>query len=155
MAFFISMSKKDLSHIHLRSFRHATPIQIRFVDIDRLGHVNNATILTYFETARVAYLNDVIGRENDWFGRGLILAHSEIDYVQPVYQEDKIIAHTRIIQLGNKSFTIENVLMRVDGKKEVLCAYATGVLVCMNYHEKLTVEIPEEWKEKLRKFDKL
>ena len=149
------MSKKDLTHINIKDYRHSMPIQIRFVDIDKLGHVNNATILSYFETARVAYLNDVIGRENDWFGRGLILAHSEIDYLQPVYHDDKIIAHTRTIKVGNKSFTVENVLMRVDGKKEVLCAYATGVLVCMNYHEKLTVEIPEEWKAKLRDFDKL
>jgi len=149
------MSKKDLSHINLKEYKHATPIQIRFVDIDKLGHVNNATILSYFETARVAYLNDVIGRENDWFGRGLILAHSEIDYLQPVYHDDKIIAHTRAMHVGTKSFTVENVLMRVDGKKEVLCAYATGVLVCMNYHEKLTVEIPEEWKAKLRSYDHL
>lgn len=149
------MSKKDFSHISNRSFHHATPIQIRFVDIDKLGHVNNATVLSYFETARVAYLNQVIGRENDWFGRGLILAHSEIDYLQPVYQDDQIIAYTRTIRIGSKSFTVENLLMKKDGKKEVLLAYATGVLVCMNYHEKLTVEIPEEWKERLRKFDKL
>jgi acyl-CoA thioester hydrolase len=149
------MSKKDFSHISLKGFHHATPIQIRFVDIDKLGHVNNATILTYLETARVAYFNKVIGRENDWFGRGLILAHSEIDYLQPVYQDDEIIVHTRTSRIGNKSFTVENLLMRVDGKKEVLLAYATGVLVCMNYHEKLTVQIPEEWKEKLRRFDKL
>ena len=149
------MSKKDFSHINLREYNHAIPIQIRFVDIDKLGHVNNATILSYFETARVAYLNDVIGRENDWFGRGLILAHSEIDYLQPVYHDDKIIAHTRTMKIGSKSFTVENVLMRMDGKREVLCAYATGVLVCMNYNEKQTVEIAEEWKDKLRSFEKL
>ncbi len=149
------MAKRDLSHINVKNYRHSIPVQIRFVDIDKLGHVNNATILSYFETARVAYLNDVIGRENDWFGRGLILAHSEIDYLQPVYHDDKIIAHTRTIKVGTKSFTVENVLMRVDGKKEVLCAYATGVLVCMNYNEKLTAEIPEDWKIKLRGYDKL
>lgn len=148
------MSKKDFSHLSRKDFHHATPIQIRFVDIDKLGHVNNATILSYFETARVAYLNQVIGRENDWFGRGLILAHSEIDYLQPVYQDDEVTAYTRTMKIGNKSFTVENMLTQRDGKKEVLLAYATGVLVCMNYREKATVEIPEEWKEKLRRFEK-
>lgn len=149
------MSKKDLSHINLKDYRHNTPIQIRFVDIDKLGHVNNATVLTYCETARVAFFNDVIGRDNDWFGNGLILAHSEIDYLQPIYQYDNIVVHTRVIKLGSKSFTVENLVMHVEGKKETLCAYATGVLVCMNYHEKQTVEIPELWKDKLRHFDKL
>lgn len=149
------MAKKDLSHIDLKKFHHATPIQIRFVDIDKLGHVNNATILSYLETARVAYLNEIIGRENDWFGCGLILAHSEIDYLRPVYENDKIVAHTRTMQIGQKSFTVENVLICHEDGKEIICAYATGVLVCMNYHEKLTVEIPEEWKKKLQAFDKL
>lgn len=152
---FVFMSKKDLSHIDLKKYHHSTPIQIRFVDIDKLGHVNNATILSYFETARVSYLNDVIGHENDRFGHGLILTHSEIEYLQPVYHYDEIVAHTRTTQVGNKSFTVENVLMRMDGSKEVLCAYATGVLVCMDYHQKLTAEIPEEWKAKLKHFDKL
>lgn len=147
--------KKDLSYISAKGFRHSTSIQIRFVDIDKLGHVNNATILSYFETARVAYLNQVIGRENDWVGRGLILAQSEIDYLQPVYQDDEIKAYTRTIKIGTKSFTVENLLMKQDGKHETLLAYATGVLVCMNYNEKATVSLPEEWHEKLKHFDRL
>ena len=147
--------KKDLSHISTKGFHHCTPIQIRFVDIDKLGHVNNATILSYFETARVAYLNQVIGRENDWVGRGLILAHSEIDYLQPVYQNDEIKAYTRTLKIGTKSFTVENLLMKQDGKHETLLAYATGVLVCMNYNEKATVSLPEEWREKLKQLDKI
>ena len=38
-------------------FRHKTKIQIRFKDIDKLGHVNNANHITYFELARVDYFD--------------------------------------------------------------------------------------------------
>ena len=31
------------------------PIEVRFRDLDALGHVNNAVYLTYLESARIAY----------------------------------------------------------------------------------------------------
>src|SRR5207244_6214863 len=97
----------DLSKINAASFKHATPIQIRFSDIDLAGHVNNATILTYFETARISFLDDMVGKANDWGNRGLILAHSEIDYLTPVYLQDTVKAYSRITRIGTKSFTME------------------------------------------------
>ena len=47
-------------------FKHKTDIQIRFKDIDQLGHVNNANHLTYFETSRVKYFNDIFAAETKW-----------------------------------------------------------------------------------------
>ena len=144
-----NMAKKDLSHINLKSFPHSTPIQIRFVDIDRVGHVNNATTISYFETARVIFLDDSIGRENDWFGRGLILAHTEVDYVLPIYLEDKIKVYSKVIKMGNKSFDMENVLIKEEDGKELVSAVATFVLVCMDYKTNKTIDIPSHWKDKL------
>jgi acyl-CoA thioester hydrolase len=146
-----TMSKKDFSHISIKDYKHSTPIQIRFVDIDRVGHVNNATILSYFETARVVFLDEIIGRENDWYERGLILAHTEIDYLLPVYLEDKIKSYTRVTRVGTKSFEMENVLVKVKDGKEIMTAFATFVIVCMDYKTNQTVEIPSSWKEKLMK----
>ncbi len=37
------------------------PIQIRWRDLDALGHVNNAVYLTYFELARLAYIRALLG----------------------------------------------------------------------------------------------
>jgi len=143
------MSKKDLSHIDLRKYHHATPIQIRFVDIDRVGHVNNATIISYFETARVIFLDEVLGKENDWFGRGLILAHTEVDYLLPVYLDDRVKVYTRVIKVGNKSFDMENVLVKVRDGGELIVAYAAFVIVCMDYNTNRTIEVSPQWKEKL------
>ena len=42
-------------------FKHRTKLDIRFVDIDAFGHVNNAHYLTYFEQARVRYFDDIMG----------------------------------------------------------------------------------------------
>ena len=36
-------------------------IQIRWRDLDALGHVNNAVYLTYFELARLTYIRALLG----------------------------------------------------------------------------------------------
>lgn len=143
------MPAKDLPHIDLKKFPHATPIQIRFVDIDRVGHVNNATVISYFETARVVFLDDVIGKQNDWFGRGLILAHTEVDYLMPVYLDDVVKVYSRVAKVGTKSFDMENVLVKMQDGKELIAAYGTFVIVCMDYTAHKTIEIPPEWRKKL------
>ena len=40
-------------------FSHRVTIEVRFADTDAMGHVNNATYLTYCEIARIKYWTDV------------------------------------------------------------------------------------------------
>jgi acyl-CoA thioester hydrolase len=87
-----------------KNFKHATPIQIRFSDIDAMNHLNNATYLTYFEVARVKYLDVVTKADWDDTRYGLIVAKAEINFKQPVFFYDTIEVHTRCSKIGNKSF---------------------------------------------------
>lgn len=141
-------------------FKHTFPIQLRFVDIDKLGHVNNAVYLSYFETARVAYFDDVIGERVDWKKTGMILAKSTVDYKAPVFLHDKIHICSSVTKLGNKSFEISNVLLKehfdkLSGtKKEEVAAIATFIIVCFNYETQSTIEIPADWRERVVLFEK-
>ena len=51
-----------------------TPIQIRFNDIDGMGHVNNAIYHEYFDTARLEYFHRVLGDVVNRHESGLIIA---------------------------------------------------------------------------------
>ena len=144
--------KRDFSQINIANYKHSTPIQIRFVDIDKMGHVNNATILSYFEIARTNFFDDVIGQQDNWFERGLIIANTNIDYLQPVYLRDDVKALVRIAKVGTKSFDVEHVLVRTLNGKETICAIANSILVCMDYSKNITIEVPTEWKEKIKTF---
>ena len=44
------------------SFRFSVPIEVRFRDLDAIGHVNNAVYLTYLEQARLGYWKHITGR---------------------------------------------------------------------------------------------
>ena len=143
-------TKRDFSLINIADYKHSTAIQIRFVDIDKMGHVNNATILSYFEIVRTDFFDDVIGQQDNWFERGLIIAHTDIDYYNPVFLRDEVKAYVRIAKTGTKSFDVEHLLVKTVNKEDIICAIATSVLVCMDYTKRQTIEIPAEWKEKLK-----
>jgi acyl-CoA thioester hydrolase len=143
------MPKRDFTKISIADFKHSTSIQIRFIDIDKMGHVNNATILSYFELARTVFFDEIIGETNSWFERGLIIANTNVDYLQPILLRDEVKAFVRIIKVGTKSFEVEHLLVKYKEGKEIICAIANSILVCMNYKSNQTIEIPAEWREKM------
>ncbi|MFN4071655.1 MAG: acyl-CoA thioesterase, partial [Thermus caldifontis] len=66
----------------MEGFPVSVPIQVRFRDLDALGHVNNAVYLTYFEVARAAYFQRL---KEDWLEKGhFILARAEVDFLRPI-----------------------------------------------------------------------
>ena len=136
----------------MNPFRHKTPIQLRFKDIDRLGHVNNANHITYFELARVDYFNTLMGRGTkiDWDSESLILARIEMDYKQPILLEDHISVYTWVSRLGSKSFDMSCAIVKAaEGGAEIEVAKGLAVIVCFNYKLNQTIPIPESWKEKM------
>lgn len=137
------------------TFKHETIIQIRFKDIDHLGHVNNANHLTYFETSRVKYFKDVFRGETNWRETGLILAHTEITYKKPIFLEDDIICYTKISKIGNKSFDIENIIAKKEKDLLSVCAYGKSVLVCINYETKETISMPSDWAKSIQLFEEI
>ena len=134
-------------------FKHLTKPEIRFVDVDAFGHVNNAHYLTYFEQARVKYFNDIVGWKYDWSKQGIILARAEINYVMPVLFRDDVIIRTRCSRIGNKSFDMEYLIIKMIDDNEVLLADGKTVMVAFDYSLNQSIEIPESWKQMLKKFE--
>lgn len=139
----------------MKGFRHKSEIQIRFKDIDALGHVNNANHLSYFELARVNYFNDVIGVNINWAKQGIILAKITVDYKLPVLFEDKISVYTKCNRIGNKSFELIYSIVKSETLNETLLATGESVLVCYDYTKNQSIEMPKEWRDKMEQYDSL
>lgn len=135
--------------------KHITEIQIRFKDTDKMGHVNNANHFTYLELARVQYFNDVINQKIDWVKQGLILAKIVIDYKQPIFLEDNVIVRTTMSRFGNKSFDLSHRIIRIVDGKEIVAAEGLSVVVCFNYEDNQTIQVPKEWIEKVNAYENL
>ena len=92
-------------------FRYRHPIEIRFVDTDALGHVNNAVYLSYFEAARAAYYEQVSGHA---FGTGpdvevrtFVVAEAHVTYRQPALFGEPLWCSCRVGWVGHSSFSLE------------------------------------------------
>lgn len=132
--------------------KHKTQMSIRFADMDIMGHVNNANYLTYMESARIKYFNDVIGDKINWSKNGFILAKAIVDFKAPVYlRDEEIIVYTKCSKIGNKSFDLSYTLVKAGNQQEV--AGGSTTLVAYDYGENKTITIPEEWKEKIIEFE--
>lgn len=120
-------------------------IQVRFADIDVLGHVNNAVYLSYFENARMHYFKHILGEDWDWNEFGIILLKNEIEYLLPVRLYHKPIIRVYLERMGNKSFTL-GYNLEVNG--ELYCKGLSTLVGFDNVAQK-TIVIPSPMKEGL------
>lgn len=121
-------------------------IQVRFSDLDIMGHVNNSVYLSYFEYTRVHYFGQLLGRNWDWNREGVLLVKNEVEYKKPVLLSDEPEISMKTESVGNKSFTLVYEV-KVNGE---ITTTGRSVLVCFNGREHKTIEIPEKIREALK-----
>jgi acyl-CoA thioester hydrolase len=122
--------------------RFEIDIDVRFRDIDVMGHVNNAVFFTYFEQARVQFFKNIFPSKNpNEFA--FILAHIRCDYIKPVTLNDRPCLRIGVKALGNKSFQFHYQLVdRAD--PAIFFATAESVQVCYDYQENRPVPVSEK-----------
>jgi acyl-CoA thioester hydrolase len=133
---------------------HTSTIQVRFADIDKLGHVNNAKYLTYFEIARMQFFEDEFKNitDLDWKTKGLILAKTEVEFLSPILLEDLVEIETYCTKIGNKSFELTYRVFKKKNNERILAAKGSSVLVSYNYIEQKSIPLEESWKNELKRF---
>ena len=113
-----------------RPFRFTQAVEVRFRDLDALGHVNNAVYLTYFESARMAWWLHVTHRP-DLRQMDMILARAEVDFRSPASYAEVLDVGVRCASIGRSSFTLEQAI--TERRTRRLVAEARKVLVHYDY----------------------
>lgn len=126
-------------------------IQVRFSDLDVMGHVNNSIYLSYFEYTRVHYFGQLLGVDWDWNKNGVLLAKNEVEYLKPVFLSDVPVISMFTETIGTKSFTLSYEVNVNNG----LTTKGISTLVCYDATENKTIEIPELLKQVLLKLKKV
>ena len=130
---------------------HKKKIQIRFGDIDMMGHVNNGVQLSYLDLGRMDYFEKVYGQTINWNDAALLVAHLEIDYLSPILLRDKIEVCTQIHKIGNKSVSMTQNI--VDSNTGELKTKTTQVMVAYSQELGKSIEVPETLKIRIREFE--
>lgn len=92
------------------------PIQVEPADIDELGHVNNVTYLRWVQDAAVAHWKARAPAADQAMLYWVVLRH-EIDYKQPAYPDDSILARTWVGAASRLKFERHTELLRAADRR--------------------------------------
>ncbi|HNW50045.1 MAG TPA: thioesterase family protein [Prolixibacteraceae bacterium] len=133
------------------TYKNTLPIQIRFSDVDAMGHVSNTMYQNYYDSGKLHYFDEVIP-EMDFKTLGVVGASIKIEYLKPVFLRTKILVETRVSHIGNKSMTMDHNL--IDETTNEVLSTCKAVLVCYSIQEQSSIPIPEKWKQNILAYDK-
>ncbi|MDR1883696.1 MAG: acyl-CoA thioesterase [Prevotella sp.] len=137
-----------MKEIKSETFKETLPIQIRFSDIDALGHINNNVYLSYFDLGKTTYFETVKGKSAISWTEGLIVvAHIEIDFFSPVYYRENIVVDSKVTRLGDKSGTFLQQIRNVK-TGEIKCR-CESVFVTYDAHTHSSMPIPGVWRQSI------
>lgn len=136
----------------LADYRVQMPIPVLWGDMDSLGHVNNTRFVRWFESARVAYLDQaLLQRPLLADGVGPILAAIHCNYRRQVIYPDTVTVGARITRLGNSSMTMEHRL--VSHSQGRLAAEGESVVVMFDYKAQRPVRISRDVRAAIEAFE--
>lgn len=125
---------------------HKLDLQIRFNDIDQMGHVNNAVIMEFFD----------LGKDHFFRARGLppeegdftvMVVHYEVDFRSQIHKTDPIAVETEVERIGNKSLTVlQRIVEQGTGR---LCAECRTVMAGYRRSTAASDTIPDDLRQRL------
>ena len=131
-------------------YKFSIDLEVRFRDLDALGHVNNAVYLTYFEVARMHYWKKVFN-ENPYLNILFLVVRSECDYRSQAQLGDILRVAVRIPEIRNSSFVLDyQVTEIVTGR---LVAEGKTVQAFYDHKTKKSRLIPEEIRKRIKEFE--
>lgn len=123
-------------------FPYWNKIPIRFRDLDPLNHVNNAIFSTYYEEARINFIQQVPGFAGQLQkGYSFVLANIEIDFVRPAEYPGDLLIGSGIKELGNTGIRSFQAVYDDESKELISVAEAFGVWYSLE--RKRPARIPE------------
>ena len=132
--------------------KFSTEIEVRFRDLDALGHVNNAVYLTYFEIARLHYWKNLFG--HDAFNQySFVVVRAECNYRSPAHVGERLQVFARVAELKRSSFIFEYEIM--EGQTGRIVADGSTVQACFDPKEKRAKRIPLDLREAILAFEKV
>lgn len=125
-----------------------TLAQLRWSDMDALGHVHNASFLQYFELGRAELVFSLlqVHRRSD---ASLVVRRHEVDYLRPlIYRPEPVAVDTWVARVGTTSFTLAAEVREPEVPAEVYARIST-VIVAVDVQNGAAIHIGDPIREAL------
>lgn len=129
-------------------FKHKLSLQLRFNDIDMMGHVNNAVIMEFFDYGKMKYF-DKTGIYVEKEDITIVIVHYEVDFMGQIFRNDVPEVCTKVSKFGNKSLEVLQHII-CNGEVKAVCK---TVMSGYNKRTKTSDVIPEYIKTSITKYE--
>lgn len=133
-------------------FHNVVPLQIRFNDVDKFGHVNNTIYFQFYDSGKTDYVSTVC-KGFDWDRYAIFVVKIEVEFFAQIKGPDRIAVRTRTAKLGNKSFHLEQEIFDTDTQE--VKSRCLSILVLYDLEQKLSMPFPDEWRKAIIDYDGL
>lgn len=140
-------------HSQPDQFKFKQSLQVRWMDLDPLAHVNNSIYIQYFELGRGKYMSHA-SPTWDWHKNMFLIAHISCDYKKELKLTDANPAvMVRTSRFGGKSFDLEYLVTSEVEGTQIVHAQGKSIQVMFDLKERKSIEIPNWLKEEIQKFE--
>jgi acyl-CoA thioester hydrolase len=136
----------------LAGFPTVIHLPVQWGDQDAYQHVNNVVYFRWFESARIAYLEEIGLKEMyRTSGIGPILAAIGCNYRRQLVYPDTVAVGARITRIGRTSFEMEHAL--VSTQQQALIADGKSTIVTFDYGTQRPIPMPTDVRAKIEKHE--
>jgi acyl-CoA thioester hydrolase len=128
-------------------------IAVAWGEMDAFQHVNNVAYFRYFESARIAYF-DQLGAmsEMERNGCGPILAETRCRFRAPLEYPDRLAAGARVTQVSDDRFTMQYAVASTTAGG--IAAEGDGIIVWYDYRAQGKTRLPESLRDRIAEIER-
>jgi len=132
-------------------FHCTLPVQLRFSDLDTLGHVNNSVYLNLFDLGKSIYFEKAAGERQDWNNVNVVIANINCNFLHQTLFNEPLVVMTQVENIGNKSFTMLQALQNTaTGEIKCVCSQ---VMVYLDPETRMPAPLPQHWRDCFSRFE--
>ncbi|HZH69486.1 MAG TPA: thioesterase family protein [Flavobacteriaceae bacterium] len=125
-------------------------LRIDWSDLDYYAHVNNVSIARYLQSARVNFWElSGLAESYQEFQKGPMLVGTKSDFKNALTYPGVVRIVSRIIKIGNSSFSIAHQLY---DSHNILCVESVDTAVCYDFKHHHTIPIPETIRKVMERY---
>ena len=126
-------------------------IEVRFRDLDAMGHVNNAVYFTYMEIARTRFFMTLTNL-GDPLQLPVIIVEASCTYMAQARFDDTIQVTVNVTRIGDKSFDLRYEMSNQENRS---IASGRTIMVAYDYENRRAIRIPENMRKSLEIYSAL
>ncbi len=131
-----------------KTYQHK--INVRFRDLDAMGHVSNNIFIVYLEEARVGFRSFASGVKKTDLDFCSVVASHWIEYLAPIFLGENIVVEIWISHLTEKSYRFNYIIKNPETKRVKAIAYTQ--MVGYDYREQKVKKLPLSFFQTMKDF---